>query len=91
MSDDGKVIPLVMVSRQVPYDDGGGLAVMDVVAALEGALEHAREGNFRSVFIAGAYADGSGVWTAWAARSEDCHGQIGMLAALQHDLLRGRK
>jgi hypothetical protein len=90
MADDGKVVVLEVVSRQRTVDEGSEVVgSLDVIGALEDALERARSGYLVSVYVSGRHT-GGGTWTTWAAPSEETAHRVGLLAVLQHDLMAAR-
>jgi len=90
MSDDGNVVVLEVVSRQRTIDEGSEIiGSLDVIEALEDALERARSGALFSVYISGRLCSG-GTWTTWAAPSDESAHRVGLLAVLQHDLMAAR-
>ncbi len=90
MEDDGNVVVLEVVSRQRTIDEGSEIiGSLDVIDALEDALERARSGVLLSVYISGRLSSG-GTWTTWAAPSDESAHRVGLLAVLQHDLMAAR-
>lgn len=71
-------------------DAAEGVVPADIVALLDEVRDKARAGEIRSLFVSWVSIDGACSATRWAGQSVDVREPVGILACLQHDLLRGR-
>jgi hypothetical protein len=77
------VVPLRVVTEAVADPDAQG-----VIEALERMLEMARNGEVRSIMLAGIAHDGCGFPNAWYIADGDAPHAVSMLTKLTHRIIR---